>query len=73
MDLRRFISSLLLLFIIKLFGVRSEIVTVNTLEGLYRQLVSFQNMKMIEEVNQEGLGFQLAPNKFIDLTQQEFK
>lgn len=47
MDLRRFISSLLLLFIFKLFGVRSEIVTLNTLEDLYRQLVSFQNMKMI--------------------------
>jgi hypothetical protein len=46
----------------------------NQYQKLYRELVKAENSKMIEEFNQDQAhGFQLSPNKFISLKNEEFR
>lgn len=73
MNSKLFFCTMLLFLVSDIVQIQAQITTLDSVEGLYRELVTFQNKQLIEDINQKNLGFELAPNHFIDLTPTEFQ
>ena len=53
MNFKLFFCTMLLFLVSDIVQIQAQITTLDSVEGLYRELVTFQNKQLIEDVNQK--------------------